>query len=257
MTDNDTSTCHVNLDHVAVVLHKPKAPENIGAVARAMKNMGLSRLILVAPVTPDRDRMLKMATAGATDLIENLTIYSDLEEALAPFQFVAGTTARTGGLRRGIITPRELARQCLSLSRRNRIALLFGPENWGLTNTEIRLCHTLVTIPTADLHSLNLAQAVLVLAYELFQAHRDAPPAFVPRLANSWELETMYAQLRDTLLRINYINHQNPEHWMMSVRRFFNRHGLRASEVQVIKGICRQIAWYVRHGGDNPPPPSP
>ncbi len=258
MTNNESQPQRVHLDHVAVVLHKPRAPENIGAAARAMKNMGLTRLIVVAPIAADRERMVKMATAGAVDLIDNLTIYADLEEALGPFQFVAGTTARTGGVRQGLISPRELARQLLALSPQNHIALLFGPENWGLTNDELKYCHTLVTIPTAELHSLNLAQAVLILAYEIFLARAEAPVRFIPRLANSWELQAMYGQLQETLTRIHYIGHQNPDHWMMRVRRFFSRHGLRASEVQVIRGICRQIDWYggrgASTGGDDTPP---
>jgi tRNA/rRNA methyltransferase len=101
-----------------------------------------------------------------------------------------------------------------------------------------------VHIPTAACSSLNLAQAVMVLAYEIFTAASDQTH-FVPRLANSRELESMYTMLQETLVKINFISHQNPEHWMFNVRRLFARHGLRAREAQVIKGICRQIDWYV------------
>ena len=126
----------------------------------------------------------------------------------------------------------------------NDVALLFGPENWGLTNDELPFCHALVTIPTGECSSLNLAQAVMVMAYELFTA-QSAKPHPTPRLANSRELESMYAMLQATLVKINFISHQNPEHWMFNVRRLFSRYGLRAREAQVIKGICRQIDWYV------------
>ena len=132
----------------------------------------------------------------------------------------------------------------MDIAAANDVALLFGPENWGLTNDELPFCHALVTIPTGDCSSLNLAQAVMVMAYELFTAV-SAKPHFVPRLANSRELESMYAMLQETLVKINFISHQNPEHWMFNVRRLFSRHGLRAREAQVIKGICRQIDWYV------------
>lgn len=237
----------VQLDRIAVVLHKPRLAENIGACARAACNMGLSRLLVVQPEDLDQERMLKMATGPAAALIQRLEIYPDLATALGPFNYVVGTTARLGGpFRQGPLTPRELAQQLIPLSRHNDIALLFGPENWGLTNEDLTFCHALVTIPTAACSSLNLAQAVMVVAYEIFLARQETPPRFVPRLANSWELETMYAQLQETLIKINYIGHQNPALWMMRLRRFFSRHGLRASEVQVIKGICRQIDWYVR-----------
>ena len=237
----------VNLDHLAIVLHKPRLAENIGAAARAARNMGLTRLVVVEAEDLDQDRMLKMATGSSAALIHNLDIHRDLASALGSFHYIVGTTARLGGsYRQSPVPPRELARQLIPISQHNQVALLFGPENWGLTNEELAFCHTLVTIPTSDFRSLNLAQAVLVVTYEIFLARRDLKDRFVPRLANSFELEAMYTELQDTLLKINYIGYQNPEHWMMRIRRFFSRHGLRAAEVQVIRGICRQIDWYVR-----------
>lgn len=239
------ASSRVNLDRLAIVLHKPRLAENIGAAARAARNMGLSRLLVVQPEDADLERMLKMATGSAADLIHNLSIHQDLATALGSFQYIVGTTARFGGnYRQSPLTPRELGRQLLAISQANDVALLFGPENWGLTNDELAFCHALVTIPTSDFRSLNLAQAVLIVAYEIFLARGECHDRFVPRLANSFELEAMYAELQETLVRINYIGHQNPEHWMMRLRRFFARHGLRAAEVQVIRGICRQINWY-------------
>ena len=137
-----------------------------------------------------------------------------------------------------------MAHSLIDLSRHNKIALLFGPENYGLTNRELPLCHALVTIPTVACTSLNLAQAVMVMAYELSTARTDSP-RYQPRLATTHELETMYAMLQETLVKISYIDAQNPEHWMLNVRRLFGRHGLQARETQVIKGMCRQIDWYV------------
>jgi tRNA/rRNA methyltransferase len=185
-----------------------------------------------------------MATGPATRLLDTMEVHDDLAAALAPFQYIAGATARLGGVRNDYISPRELAASLVEIAGANDVALLFGPENWGLTNDELRFCHTLVTIPTGECSSLNLAQAVMVLAYELFTAVR-ARPHFVPRLANSRELQSMYEMLQETLVKINFISHENPEHWMFNVRRLFTRHGLRAREAQVIKGICRQIDWYV------------
>ncbi|MFZ2087531.1 MAG: RNA methyltransferase [Desulfobaccales bacterium] len=235
----------VRLDNVAIVLFRPQLPENIGAVARAACNMGISRLHLVEPVSLEPERLRMMATPAAAHLLESMAVHGDLAEALGPFQYVVGTTARLGGIRRELRSPREIAARLIDLSQHNDIALLFGPENFGLTNRELPLCHALVTIPTAECTSLNLAQAVMVLAYELQIARTDSP-RFRPRLASTHELETMYAMLQEALVKINYIGAQNPEHWMLNVRRLFNRHGLQARETQVIKGICRQIDWYVR-----------
>lgn len=241
------NTGRVNLDRVAVVLFRPQLPENIGAAARAACNMGLKRLVVVQPASLEPPRMRMMATPAAAPLLDRMEVYEDLISALANFSYVVGTTARRGGLRRELLTPRDMALRLVELSRHNDIALLFGPENWGLTNKELPYCHALVTIPTAPgCASLNLAQAVLVLAYEIWLA-RHPDPRFEPRLANTRELESMYAMLKETLVKINFISHQNPDYWMLNVRRLFSRHGLRAREAQVIKGICRQIDWYVRH----------
>ncbi|MBM4286076.1 MAG: RNA methyltransferase [Deltaproteobacteria bacterium] len=244
----------VRLERVALVLFRPQLPENIGAAARAACNMGLSRLVVVEPADLNPERLRMMATGAAAHVLERMVVKGDLAEALAPFQYVVGTTAREGGVRQDLLTPRQMAARVVEISRYNDVALLFGPENWGLTNRELPCCQALVTIPTADCASLNLAQAVMVLAYELWVA--SAPqPRFEPRLANHQELESMYAVLQETLVKINYIGHQNPEHWMFNVRRFFNRHGLRARDTQVIKGVCRQIDWYVRRRLEGTDPP--
>ncbi len=234
----------VCLERVAIVLFRPRLAENIGAAARAACNMGINRLVLVAPQDLDRERMAMMATGPAANLLDRMEIHDDLAPALAPFQYVVGTTARLGGIRNDYFAPREMAARLVGISQANDVALLFGPENWGLTNDELPFCHALVTIPTGECSSLNLAQAVMVMAYELSTAG-DPKPHHTPRLANSRELESMYAMLQETLVKINFISHQNPEHWMFNVRRLFSRHGLRAREAQVIKGICRQIDWYV------------
>jgi tRNA/rRNA methyltransferase len=234
-----------DLSRVAVVLFRPQIPENIGACARALCNMGLSRLVVVQPGSLEAERMAMMATPAALQVLEKMEVHDDLKTALGPFHYVVGTTARLGGIRREVASPREIAPRLVELSQNNEVALLFGPENFGLTNRELPYCHALVTIPTGACSSLNLAQAVMVMAYELMTA-RHPEPRPVPRLATTRELETMYAMLQETLVKINFISHQHPEYWMLNVRRLFNRHGLQARETQVIKGICRQIDWYVR-----------
>jgi tRNA/rRNA methyltransferase len=234
----------VRLDRVAVVLFKPRLAENIGAAARAACNMGLSRLVVVQPQDLNRERMAMMATGAAAPLLDAMEVHDDLGRALGPFQYVVGATARLGGVRRDYLSPREMAAALIEIAAANDVALLFGPENFGLTNDELAYCHALVHIPTGTCSSLNLAQAVMVLAYEIATAAGERP-RFAPRLANSAELASMYAMLQKTLVKINFISHQTPEHWMFNVRRLFARHGLLAREAQVIKGICRQIDWYV------------
>lgn len=261
----NSSSDRIHRDHITIVLQRPRFPENIGASARAMRNMGIRRMIVVEPENYDLSRVLKMATHVAADVVQNIQIAANLREALASFQVVVGTTARLGGEREIIHTPSRMADKLLSLSRENTIAVVFGPEDRGLSNEDIRLCHELVTIPTAEFSSLNLAQAVMVICYELFTAAgKDVPESAAPRLATRHELDGMYDQLRDILVRISYINPENPDYWMNKIRRFFTRMQLKAGEVSIIRGICRQIDWYGskcredgRKSSDYLPPSSP
>lgn len=209
-----------------------------------MLNMGIERLILVDPQNYDLARINKMATHAASVVVERLEVYASLKEALAGFNYVVGTTARLGGQRKVVSSPAKLAPKLAPLSDQNRIAVLFGPEDRGLSNVDIRSCHTLVNIPTAEFSSLNLAQAVMVTCYELFRFSLDKPGEFAPRLANQHELEAMYDQLKDVLMRISFINSDNPDYFMNNLRHFFTRMQLRAKEVQIIRGICRQVNWY-------------
>jgi len=243
-TPADADQGRINLDNIAVVLAQPRFPENIGAAARAMCNMGLNQLVVVAPENCDLAKVRRMATHAALDVVEQMVVADTLTEALAEFGYVVGTTARLGGQRQVLRSPARLAPHLASISHQNRVALIFGPEDRGLCNTDLRLCHVLVNIPTAAFSSLNLAQAVMVVCYELFRYHSDKPGEFSPRLANRHELDAMYAALTDVLMRISFINPQNPEYFMNNLRHFFSRLPLRAKEVQIIRGICRQIDWY-------------
>ncbi len=239
---NPTEKTH--LDHISVVLCRPKHPENIGSAARAMKNMGLSHLVVVDPERYDEKLILRLATHGAADVVAAIEVQKDLKTALSGFTYVAGTSARLGSQRQAIYQPSEFAQQLVRISEKNKVAVVFGPEDRGLTNEELRLCHALVNIPTADFSSINLAQAVMIICYEIFNAHCPKEAPFIPRLATRHELDGMYDQLKDILVKINYIQPDNPDYWMNKMRLFFSRLPLRAREVSIIRGICRQILWY-------------
>lgn len=233
-----------NLENIAIVLNRPRYPENIGAAARAIKNMGMRELVLVSPEDYDFARVFTLATHAAADVIHNIKVYEDLQTALSEFGYVAGTTARLGSRRRVILSPEKMAARLMPVCQNNRAAVIFGPEDRGLTNEELRLCHGLINIPTAGFSSLNLAHSVMVVCYELFKASLAPAKGFSPRLATRHELDAMYAQLKDTLVRIGFIQADNPEHWLDRFRRFFSRLPLRAGEASLICGVCRQIDWY-------------
>ncbi|MDH3357247.1 MAG: RNA methyltransferase [Desulfobacteraceae bacterium] len=234
----------VNLDNISIVLLQSRYSENIGAAARAMRNMGIRQLVIVDPQNFDLSKALKLATHFASDIIEKSKFYPDLKEALSSFNYVVGTTARLGGQRQVVHTPLTLARNLIPISVKNRIAILFGPEDKGLSNEDIRYCHALVNIPTTEFSSLNLAQSVMILCYEIFIAGGEANEEFTPRMASRHELDGMYDQLKDILVRISYINSENPDYWLNHFRRFFTRLQLRAKEVNIIRGLCRQVDWY-------------
>jgi tRNA/rRNA methyltransferase len=234
----------INLDNITIVLQQPRYPENIGSAARAVSNMGIGRLWVVNPENYDPDRINKLATHAAAAVVENIRMFPDLKTALAECNYVVGTTARLGGERPVLNSPAVMAEKLVPLSRDNRIAVVFGPEDRGLTNEDLRFCHQLVHIPTAEFSSINLAQSVMILSYELFKASLKEVAAFTPRLASRHELDGMYDQVKDILVRINYINPENPDYWMNKIRRYLTRMQLRAREVSIIRGICRQIDWY-------------
>jgi len=244
---NQKTQHRINPNNIAIVLNQPRFPENIGASARAMRNMGINRLIIVSPQNCDLSKVMKLATHASYDVIENMLEYNTLEEALASFNYIVGTTARLGGYRFDIQSPRMCANHLIEKSHHNDIAILFGPEDRGLTNNEVKQCHALVNIPTADFSSLNLSQAVMVFCYELLMASSESARPFFPKLADHHELERMYKRLEDVLTRIDFINHENPDHWMHNIRRFFSRLQIRSRDVRVILGICRQMDWYVGH----------
>ncbi|NOY69246.1 MAG: RNA methyltransferase [Deltaproteobacteria bacterium] len=236
----------VTKENISIVLNRPRFPENIGSAARAMKNMGISDLVVVAPEIFDKGRVKALATHAALDVVENIRLFDTLAKALAPFSYVVGTTARLGDKRQALSTPARLAEKLVPISAANRVAIVFGPEDRGLTNPELSYCHSLVTIPTADFSSLNLAQAVMIISYELFRAGIPAPKEFAPRLATRFELDPMYGQLTDLLVRISYIQPDNPDHWMHKIRKALSRVSLKAAEVSIIRGICRQVNWYAK-----------
>ena len=188
----------------------------------------------------------KLATHAAVKVVDGIELFDNLPDALAPFGYVVGTSARTGAQRQATFTPRRLGRHLISVSAQNQVALVFGPEDRGLSNEDLRRCHILVNIPSARFSSLNLAQAVMVVCYEIFTAGLTSPGPYVPRMAERHELDGMYEQVKDVLVNICYINPENPDYWMNKIRLFFTRLQLQAREVSIIRGICRQVTWYGR-----------
>jgi tRNA/rRNA methyltransferase len=259
------------LRNITIVLVRPQYAGNIGSVCRAMKNMGISRLILVSPGQDPLSAEARMMATSARDILQKAKIYSSLEEALQGFRWIAGTSARKGINRGPFISPREISPEILQHARSIPVAILFGPEDRGLTNRELDPCHALIRIPThPGLSSLNLAQAVMVMGYELYLAsqwelriadcglrkrkgeHKGEArlsPGGLPKLAEFKKIEGMYNHLEELLLRIGFLDSNNPKRIMHTLRRIFGRANLGDRDVAILRGIFRQLEWYATTHG--------
>lgn len=241
-------TLKTRTKNISIVLFKPKYAGNVGSVARAAKNMGIKRIIVVGTRDLDREAMQQRSTHLASDVLDSIRYVDSLENALEDFHYVVGTTARLGKARGPFVSPRAAAQTIAGLSQKNQIALLFGPEDTGLANEQLRLCHSVVNIPTSrEFTSLNLSQAVLILCYEIFLAVCVGEGEAPPKQALTSELEGMYGQIAELLSEVGFLNPENPEYWMLDVRRFFSRTRLTSREVKIARGIISRITRYARH----------
>lgn len=237
------------LSNLAIVLVRPKIPENIGAAARIAWNMGIHRLIIIRDTLPDHEAMAKMATHKAAHLIDNLECYANLAEALADFSTVVGTTARRGRQRNVEKTPRELVDILLPSLASNRVAILFGPEDTGLSNDDLKYCQLSSAIPTADFSSLNLAQAVAIHCYEIYHGvvHAEKSMTPSPQLATSHELESMYAYLEESLYSIDFLNEVSHIYWMTNIRRLFSRITLTSKDANIVRTVCKKLLLHQKN----------
>jgi tRNA/rRNA methyltransferase len=238
----------VNLDSICIILVRPKFPENVGSVARAMKNMGLRRLFVVNGCSALHPNAYKLAS-GAEDILERAEEFFTLQEAISEMGYVVGTTSRGGKDRRPDLTPEALAEKMIPLSQKNLIGLAFGSEKEGLTNEELSLCHLYARIPSMEsFPSLNVAQAVMVVSYELFNASVEIPKK-ENRLAQAEQLERMIEHMERTLIRIGFLDADHPKGIMRVLRRLFGRSQLDEREVQILHGIWSQMDHHLRNLG--------
>ncbi len=232
------------LDAVRIVLVETTHPGNIGATARAMKNMGLSDLRLLRPRHfPDGDARAR--ASGATDVLEAARVHDELDEAIGDCGLVIGASARLRSLAWPMTTPREAAATIVSQSPSTSVAVLFGREKSGLTNEEMQRCRLLMHIPANPVYtSLNLAMAVQVLAYELWiaaggESHGGQEAEFP--LATNAEVERFYRHLEEVLLQTGFLDPNNPRQLISRLRRLFGRIDLDQNEVNILRGILASV----------------
>ena len=229
-------------EQIRIILVGTTHPGNIGAAARAMKVMGLERLYLAAPEAKfPSARATAMATSG-DDVLKKAVVVDDLLQAIAGCGLVLGTTARLRSLPLPVMDPRTAAARSVAEAGNHEIAIVFGRENAGLTNEETRLCHSLVNIPTSqEYHSLNLAQAVQVMTYELHLAMLAEQPGETPppdwRPEPPEKMEFYFERLEKTLREIGFLNPDQPKRLMQRLRRLYQRARPDENELNILNGI--------------------
>ncbi len=243
------------LDNIRIVLVNTTHPGNIGGVARAMKNMGLSQLYLVDPKEYPSERA-EWRASNATDLLASAKVVTALDEAIADCGLVIGTSARERRIPWPLLTPRECADRSVAEAAQHPVAIVFGREDRGLTNEELHKCHYHLHIPSnPEYSSLNLAAAVQVISYELrlsglaLQSEGqalhfddwDVPPA------KSEAVESYFQHLEDTLYQLDFIQPDNPRQTMTRLRRLYSRIRLDEMELAIMRGMLTAMQNYVFH----------
>ncbi|WP_086931145.1 tRNA (cytosine(32)/uridine(32)-2'-O)-methyltransferase TrmJ [Agarilytica rhodophyticola] len=240
------------LKRIRMVMVNTTHPGNIGAAARAIKNMGLSSLVLVDPKEFPSPKAVWRA-AGAVDVLENVKVVSTLDEAISGCGLVVGTSARERRIPWPLLTPRECGDRVCVESQEHDIAILFGREDRGLTNEELQKCNYHVHIPAnADYSSLNIAAAMQVIAYEIRMSFLnqeagqaitfddwDMPPA------KQQDLEMYYTHLEETLAKLGFYDPKNPRQTMTRMRRLYSRVRMDEMELSIMRGMLTSIQNYI------------
>lgn len=238
-------------DQFAFVLVRSKSGGNLGSAARALKNMGFGDLRLVAPEASPQSNEAHSMAVHANDVLSRAKIFQTLDEAIADCNLTVGTTCRTGPYRDSVRPLRATAIELAEAASANRIALIFGAEDTGLTNSELKFCQRLITIPTsAEYASINLAQSVILCAYEMRMALASEPPSIteIPQLASAADVNAAMERIKESLLAIGFLPEENPEHIMFTLRAIFARSGLGPRELEILNGIAKHTKWAAEGG---------
>lgn len=227
---------------------RPRGSGNIGSVARAMKNVGAGELAIVGKART-RSFWAKAMAAHGREILADAKSYETLRDAIADSTLVIGTTCRAGLYRSHSQTPKEVAPTAVAALKTGKVALIFGPEDHGLSNKDLEHCQVLVTIPThPDYPSLNVAQAVVICLYEFYVASLTPVDTDGIQRAEAEQIERLFDIMKNSLLKIGFLDSENPEHMLLAFRRIFGRGGLEEKDVRILTGMFRQIEWYAKEG---------
>ena len=236
------------LENIRIVLVRPRGSGNIGSVARAMKNFGATELAIVGTARTKSFWARAMAVHGR-DVLSDAKCYDTIREAIADCALVVGTTCRGGLYRRHSEPARTAAPAIAAAARSGRVALMFGPEDHGLSNKDLEHCQQLITIQAhPEYQSLNVAQAAVICLYEVYLASLLPAEERGIERAEAERIERLFDIMRTAMLKIGFLDSENPEHMLLAFRRILGRAGLEDADVRILTGLFRQIEWYADGG---------
>jgi len=227
---------------------RPRGSGNIGSVARAMKNFGARELAIVGTARTQSFWAKAMAVHGR-DVLSEAIFYDTIRAAIADCTLVIGTTCREGLYRAHSQSPRDVAPAAAAAAKQGKVALILGPEDHGLSNKDLEHCQLLVDIPShPEYRSLNVAQAAVVCLYEFYIAGLETTAEEPIQRAKGEDIERLFDIMKPTLLKIGFLDAENPDHMLLAFRRIFGRTGLEEKDVRILTGMFRQIQWYSKEG---------
>lgn len=245
----------INLDNITIVLIETLSSGNIGSIARAMKNMGFSDLRLVNPKSNHFDEQAKRLAHGSHDILENIKVFPCLEEAISDCPLLIATSHKTVRNTQKTFSAREIGQNIIPYCKNNKVAILFGREDHGLSNFDVNRCIWTINIPAARPYpSLNISQAVMLICYELFMFHTPEKVAFMPKLVPSYELDKFYEEVQKIIEMAGFRHKNNrPSVFTGALKRILGRTGLEHQDLKVLYKLFDQFRCIAKKSKmDNP-----
>jgi tRNA/rRNA methyltransferase len=234
-------------ENLSIILVKPQGPINTGSVCRTMMNFGFTNLRLVKPTKHYKSLLAKKMALSAFPLLENAPVFDDLSSALSDIQIAFGTTRRFGKYRKNFFTPSGAAAKISESYQKINCALVLGPEDTGLETKDLDLCQHFITIPTHESYpSMNLSHALSILLYEVSLKSDAAKKFYDPepkKFATGNEIEHLFSHMKKSLVDIDFLDKQNPDHLLRTFRRIFGDAGMTSRDVRILRGLMSRIDW--------------
>lgn len=230
------------LDNIFIILVEPQGPQNIGSTCRAMKAMGFENLIIVRPKSINI-KEIKIMACGSEDIFYKAPIYDSIKEAIKDLDWIVGMTGRKRH-HQTLIPLNQVSGEIIEHCQNQKVGILFGREDWGLSNAHLDLCQTHCIIPTSNFHSINLSQSVIIACHDI-RSHIEKPCEVIQDWANQKDIQKMLDDWKNLLSQVDYMNRGTPETLMRALKQMGDRAGLRKREVRILHGIANYFKKFI------------